>query len=70
MLARIRAGGRRFITAASGPCVMLVALLRMYAGVLRDLDLTDAYGIEAACLRKGQRRWRRPDSGQPSLSPS
>ena len=31
MLARIRAGGRRFIAAASGPPVMLAALLRMDA---------------------------------------
>jgi hypothetical protein len=31
MLARIRAGGRRFIAAASGPPVLLAALLHMDA---------------------------------------
>ena len=36
---------------------------------MRDLDLTAAYGIEAACPRMGQRGWRRPDSGQPVTEP-
>jgi hypothetical protein len=39
-------------------------------GVVRDLDVTAAYGIEAACPRKGQYGWRLPDSGRPSLSAS
>jgi len=36
---------------------------------VHDLDVTAAYGIEAACPRKGQRGWRRPDSGQPVAEP-
>ena len=32
---------------------------------MRDLDVTAALGLEAACPRKRQRGWRRPDSGQP-----
>jgi hypothetical protein len=48
--------------------VRLAALMRIDVGVLRDLDLTAAYGTEAACPRRGQRRCRIP--GQPSLSPS
>ena len=61
MLARIRAGDKRFIAAASGPprgsqpCCCACT-----PGVLRDLDLTAACRIEAADLRKGQRGCRIP----------
>ena len=37
---------------------------------MRDLDVTAAFGLEAACPRKRQRGWRLQDSGQASLSPS
>jgi hypothetical protein len=51
MLARIRVGDRRFIAAASGS-----REARSSAAHLRlascDLDLTAAYGIEAACPRQ------------------
>jgi hypothetical protein len=67
MLARIRAATSGSLLARAVP-VRLVALLRTDVGVLRDLDLTAAYGTEAACPRKGQRGCRIP--GQPSLSPS
>jgi hypothetical protein len=60
MLARIRVGDRRFIAAASGPPRGSQPLLRMDACVLRDLDLTAAYGFEAAYPPKGQRGCRIP----------
>lgn len=60
MLARIRAGGRRFIAAASGPPCCSQPCCTWTPGVLRDLDLTDAYGIEAACPRKRLRGGRIP----------
>jgi hypothetical protein len=37
---------------------------------VRDLDVTAAYGIEAACPRNGQPGLRLPDSGQPVTEPS
>jgi hypothetical protein len=67
MLARIRAGDKRFIAAASGPREARSPCCACTPGVVRDLDVTAAYGIEAACLRKAQRL---PDSGQPSPSAS
>lgn len=45
----------------------LAALLRIDAGVLRDLDLTAAYGTEAACPRKGTARL--PDPGSVVTEP-
>jgi len=48
MLARIRVGDRRFIAAASGPPRGSQPCCAWTAGLLRDLDLTAAYGIEAA----------------------
>ena len=60
MLARIRAGDKRFIAAASGPPRGSQPCCACTPGVLCDLDLTAAYGIEAAYLRKGQRGCRIP----------
>jgi hypothetical protein len=62
MLARSRAGGRRFITAASGPLRGSQPCSAWTPGVSRDLDLTAAYGIGADCPRKGQRGCRIPVS--------
>lgn len=61
MLARIRAGDRRFIfSAASGPPRGSQPCCAWTPGVSRDLDLTAAYGIEAAYPPKGQRGCRIP----------
>jgi hypothetical protein len=60
MLARIRVGDRRFIAAASGPREARSPCCACTPGVLRDLDLTAAYGIEAAYPPKGQRGYRIP----------
>jgi hypothetical protein len=61
MLARIRVGDRRFIAATSGPPARLAApATHGPPSVLRDLDLTAAYGIEAAHPPKGQRGRRIP----------
>ena len=45
MLARIRVGDMRFIAAASGPLRGSQPCCACMPGVLRDLDLTAAYGI-------------------------